>query len=150
VNSVSSVVLVTGAGVDAIAVFDDVRSSAGSGTFGGLFGFQIWHRRTLPKHFRRVVAHCRNSAVLASLLVSVPWVNSTGPLITCSGRIAATMPPSLHPLHVTPQLCRVRRQLLRRRSERSFPQPAGTVRADAEVQTRDGCEGGGGMKLDGV
>ena len=107
-------VLVTGAGVDTIAVFDDVRSSAGSGTFGGLSRFQIWHRRTLLKHFRRVVAHCRNSAVLASLLVSVPWVNSTGPLITCSERIAATMHPSLHPLHVTPQLCRVHRQLLQR------------------------------------
>jgi len=38
----------------------------------------------------------------------------------------------------TPKPCR-----LRRRSERSLPQPAGTVRADAEVQTRAGCEGGG-------
>jgi len=39
----------------------------------------------------------------------------------------------------TPKPCR-----LRRRSERSLPQSAGTVRADAEVQTRAGCEGGGG------
>ena len=35
----------------------------------------------------------------------------------------------------TPKPCR-----LRRRSERSLPQPAGTVRADAEVDTRAGCE----------
>ena len=118
--SVSSVVLVTGAGVDTIAVFDDVRSSAGSGTFGGLSRFQIWHRRTLLKHFRRVVAHCRNSAAIASLLVSVPWVNSTGPLITCSEIIAATMQPSLHPLHVTPQLCRVHRQRLQRHPDHHF------------------------------
>jgi len=44
-------------------------------------------------------------------------------------------PVSLHLLHVTSKPCR-----LHRHPDRTLPQPAGTVRADAEVKTRAVCD----------
>ena len=77
-----------------------------------------------------------NSFSHGAIVVSIQ-IGSCPFLMGCRRRfsrpVLSRSPPHLH---VTPKPCRVHRQLLRRRSERSLPQPAGLVRADAEVQTR--------------
>ena len=74
-------------------------------------------------------------------------------LVVCSPvscAVARCRQPSATPCESTSPACHpetilTASAILHRHPDRSLPQPAGTVRAEAEVQTRADCGGGGGF-----